>query len=61
MLFIARIHVSKFTGSVAKDVVPVFLEAQEVSLGRDGAVVKREEHKVRVDTKKTPKEGERAK
>lgn len=58
MMFIARIHVSKFSGPAAKDMAPAFIEAQEVSVGRDGAVVKREENKLRVDAKKSSKEGE---
>lgn len=58
MIFIVIINVSKFTGPVAKDVVPAFLQAQEVSVGRYGAVVKREEYKLSVDVKKSSKEVE---
>lgn len=43
---------------MAKGVVPAFLEAQEVAAGREGAVVEREENKIRANAKKNPKEGE---
>lgn len=43
---------------MTKDVVPASLEAREVSVGREGAVVKTEEHKLGADAKKSPKQGE---
>ena len=45
MMYNVIINVSKFTGPVAKDMFPTFLGAQEASVGRYGAVIKRVELK----------------
>lgn len=53
MIFIVVANGSKCIDPGAKDVVPAFLEAWEASVGSYGPVVKREEHKLRGDAKKS--------